>query len=323
MKLRDTTSHLLLFMIADEKQYSKPHSILNFVRAFSFCSISDDSVSKVCNELRASMISIGLVPVGFVTDGEWNSIRTMWTDRPISVMQLLMDAQKEGTLMHVPEITKCLTIKYACLKSIMAQYIYRYKIDSWALQDVDFINHPYFPEYDERVGEYFHEREDRGHVLKRFTHSFRDGNIPGTDLRTKARTNGKCDFRLVDVSRRIKPNRVHGVTRETVIALLANLTSLQMRRHEYRDRGMTSELPRSGTSDDVESFISVLYEMFGDVFDMKSFFDSYPKVLNEFCKRIDPAYYWTGTKTRFTEPALPSLNQPSSNGVERFDCVKV
>ena len=183
MKLRDTTSHLLLFMIADEKQYSKPHSILNFVRAFSFCSISDDSVSKVCNELRASMISIGLVPVGFVTDGEWNSIRTMWTDRPISVMQLLMDAQKEGTLMHVSEITKCLTIKYACLKSIMAQYIYRYKIDSWALQDVDFINHPYFPEYDERVGEYFHEREDRGHVLKRFTHSFRDGNIPGIDLR--------------------------------------------------------------------------------------------------------------------------------------------
>lgn len=59
--------------------------------------------------------------------------------------------------------------KNACLKSIMAQYIYRYKIDSWAMQDVDFINHPYFPEHDERVGEYFHEREDHGHVLKRFT----------------------------------------------------------------------------------------------------------------------------------------------------------
>lgn len=98
---------------------------------------------------------------------------------------------------------------------------------------------------------------------------------------------------------------MHGLTRETVIALLANLTSLHMRRHEYRDRGMTLEHPRSGTNDDVES---------------------YPKILNEFCKRINPAlpfYYWTGKKTRFTEAALPSFNQPSSNGVERLHRVKV
>ena len=98
---------------------------------------------------------------------------------------------------------------------------------------------------------------------------------------------------------------MHGLTRETVIALVANLTSFQMRRHEYRDRGVTPELPRSGTSDDVES---------------------YPKILNEFCKRINPAlpfYYWTGKKTRFTEAALPSFYQPSSNGVERFDRAKV
>ena len=60
--------------------------------------------------------------------------------------------------------------KNACLKFIMALYIYLYKIEScMALQDVDFINHPHFPEYDKRVGEYFHEREDHGHVLKRFT----------------------------------------------------------------------------------------------------------------------------------------------------------
>ena len=74
--------------------------------------------------------------------------------------------------------------KNACLKSIMVLYIYRYKIESCiALQDVNFMNHPHFPEYDERVGEYFHEREGHGHVLKRFTHSFRHGNFPGIDLR--------------------------------------------------------------------------------------------------------------------------------------------
>ena len=65
----------------------------------------------------------------------------------------------------------------------MAKYIYRYKIDSWALQYLDFINHPYFPEFDERVVDYFHEREDHGHVLIRFTYSFRDGNIAAIDLR--------------------------------------------------------------------------------------------------------------------------------------------
>ena len=307
--------------------------------------------------------------------------------------------------------------KNACLKFIMALYIYLYKIEScMALQDMDFINHPHFPEYDKRVGEYFHEREDHGHVLKRFTHSLRDGNIPGIDLRksvkalkypstglTKQALTGerkqnvpdcekvwckgvveflhvhgynaekwvasvirnryiavdgrgvcdasrsqycqemldwmlsdwipgyrnsksKCDFGSVDVSRRIITNRVHGLARESVIALLASLTSLQMRKHEHRAKGMTLEYPRSGTSGDVESFISVLHKMLGDVFDMKSFLDSYPKILNEFFKRIKPVfpfYFWTGEKTRFTEAAWHSFNQPSSDGVERFDRMKV
>ena len=108
MKMRDAASHLLLFMIANDLRDSKQYSI--FVRALPFSSISDDSVRKLCNELKASMISIGMVPVGFIIDGEWNTIRTMGTDRPISVIQLLMDARKEATLMHVSEIEKCLTI---------------------------------------------------------------------------------------------------------------------------------------------------------------------------------------------------------------------
>ena len=48
---------------------------------------------------------------------------------------------------------------------------------------VHFVSHPYVPEFDDRVGEYFHERDDYGRVLKCLTHSFRDGNIPGIDLR--------------------------------------------------------------------------------------------------------------------------------------------
>ena len=49
MKLRDAASHLLLFMIANEKRDSKAYSIL--VRALPFSSFSDDSVRKLSNEL--------------------------------------------------------------------------------------------------------------------------------------------------------------------------------------------------------------------------------------------------------------------------------
>ncbi len=99
-----------------------------------------------------------------------------------------------------------------------------------------------------------------------------------------------------------------------------------MRREEYQCRGMMPEHPCSGTNEDVESYISVLHEMLGDVFDMKSFLDSYPKILNEFCKPINPDlpfYYWTGKKTQFSEVALPSFNTQTASGVERFDKVKI
>lgn len=222
-KLREAANHLLLFLIADEKRMSKPYSIL--VRAFPFSVVTHDCIRRLRDELRDSMISIGMVPVGFVTDGEWNSLRTMGSERPISVIQLLIDSGKEATSTHVSDIEKYLTInkasnqpekyhpavpisdvlwlkdimksscpkvpfedaihmlkrkqfpsfyepypwkhatpddKNSCLKSIMAQYIYRYKTDQWKAQDVDFVSHPYVPEFDKRIGEYFHEREDHG-----------------------------------------------------------------------------------------------------------------------------------------------------------------
>ena len=70
-----------------------------------------------------------------------------------------------------------------CLKSQMAQYIFRNKVNQWKDVGVDFVHYPYFPEFDERIGEFFHEREDHGHLLKRFTNSFREGDMPDIDLR--------------------------------------------------------------------------------------------------------------------------------------------
>ena len=112
-------------------------------------------------------------------------------------------------------------------------------------------------------------------------------------------TGNGTDFRKLDVSRRIQTNHVNGLTRETVVGFIANLTSLELYREEYILRGLPPEHPRSGTSDDVECFISVLHEMLRDIFDLKDFYASFPKIMNEFYKRISRDtrfYYWTGRK---------------------------
>ena len=69
-----------------------------------------------------------------------------------------------------------------CLKSLLAQYIFKYKINQWKTVGVDFVYYGYFPEFDERTGEFFHESEGHGHLLKRLTNSFREGCIHGIDL---------------------------------------------------------------------------------------------------------------------------------------------
>ena len=107
-------------------------------------------------------------------------------------------------------------------------------------------------------------------------------------------TGNGTDFRKLDVSRRIQTNHVNGLTRETVVGFVANLTSLELCREEYILRGLPPEHPRSGTSDDVECFISVLHEMLQDIFDLKDFYASFPKIMNEFYKRIsqDTRFYY-------------------------------
>ena len=36
----------------------------------------------------------------------------------------------------------------------------------------------------------------------------------------------------------------------------------------------------------MECFISVLHEMLGDIFDLKEFYDSYPKIMTEFAREL-------------------------------------
>jgi hypothetical protein len=124
-----------------------------------------------------------------------------------------------------------------------------------------------------------------------------------------------------------KIDGICGLTRETVIGLIANIESREIRRVEYQARDMPFEHPRASSTDDVEGFFALMHDMLGDVFNIKQFADAQPKILNEFAKKIDPEcpfYYWTGAKERYTEFDLPSFNKPSSKGdKERLDKVKV
>ena len=55
-----------------------------------------------------------------------------------------------------------------------------------------------------------------------------------------------------------------------------------MRRKEYRYRNIGPEHPKGGTTDDVEGFISILHQMLGHIFTLNDFYNSCPKIVNEF-----------------------------------------
>ena len=117
-----------------------------------------------------------------------------------------------------------------------------------------------------------------------------------------------------------------GFTREIIVGLIANLATRELRRKEYKERDLPPEHPRASSTDDVEGIISLFHEVMGDNFDLKQFFDEFPKVMSEFAKRIDPDlpfFYWTGHQTRYRNFALPSFNVPSAGGIERLDQIQV
>jgi hypothetical protein len=117
-----------------------------------------------------------------------------------------------------------------------------------------------------------------------------------------------------------------GFTREIIVGLVANIESRELRRSEGAAAGLPPEHPRASSTDDVEGFISILHRLLGKTFDHKTFMDNYPKIVNEFAKKIDPDlpfFYWTGSDSRYNVGPLPSFNQPSASGIERLDVVKI
>ncbi|XP_073247312.1 uncharacterized protein [Porites lutea] len=240
--IREAATHLMIFMVADERRDMKPYAIP--VRALPFKSITDAKVRQLRDDLKLEMENLGMVVVGFVTDGEFNSLRTKGSQRPVSVIQLMADAKSKAKSIPASRIARYLTPKNKdgavepqvphpavpikdvvllkslmddglsftsalrllrrihfpfnydphpwkpgkpenkteCLKSLMATYLYRKKVNDYCALGVNFKEHLYVPELNEVNGETFHEREDHNHVLKRITSCARAGTIPSIGL---------------------------------------------------------------------------------------------------------------------------------------------
>ncbi len=64
-------------------------------------------------------INLVLFIKGYVTDGEFNSLRTQGTNRPVSVIQLIMDAKNEARAIHSKDIEKFFkSVKKGTVRSI-------------------------------------------------------------------------------------------------------------------------------------------------------------------------------------------------------------
>lgn len=96
-KKRIAATHLFVFMIAGESCNMKPYAVL--VRVLPFKSVIDKKARELEGELRNAMTSMAMPVVGFVTDGEFSSLRTMGNSGPISIIQLISDARAEARSM--------------------------------------------------------------------------------------------------------------------------------------------------------------------------------------------------------------------------------
>ena len=105
---------------------------------------------------------------------------------------------------------------------------------------------------------------------------------------------------------------VLGLTRETVIALITNIESVEWKRRDNISCGLKAENPRSSTTDDVECMFSVMRDLTGKHFTLREAKYTWRKVCIEFAKRQDPDlgfYYFTSAHDRFYEGERPHFDE--------------
>ncbi|XP_035665314.1 uncharacterized protein LOC118408603 [Branchiostoma floridae] len=312
-KKRQAADHAMVIMVADERRRQKPYAvpvkdstrntspatILKFLRK-----VGADEHGTPLTELRETSIPPEVIEEfhqltaveGMTEEDAVVRLRGQLVPPGYSPASFRLNSP-EG---HVDR-----------LRSILATYRYRKRLDEYQLQGVDLKLHMYVPEKEEGV--YVHRREDHCHILKRLA-----GHL---------RTDPPRWFNHRALEEALHPGEgepktgfsrgVLGWSRETLVAVTANIASMELRRREAADIGY-EEHPRAGTTDDVEGFFAGLHRHLGNVFTLKQLHERWPTEVREFSKRIDPDlpfYYWTiSERFREAEDTYPSFNDDPEDG---------
>ena len=102
-----------------------------------------------------------------------------------------------------------------------------------------------------------------------------------------------------------------GFSRESLVAVIANIESREWRRIENIRDKRKPEHPRA-SSTDVECFFSIMRDSIGKNFTTKQVKVGFRKACSEFTKRMDPDlpfFYHTSSHTRFYEGPLPDFSE--------------
>ena len=129
---------------------------------------------------------------------------------------------------------------------------------------------------------------------------------------------GKCCVCLCVIALLVLYRRIDGVvgfSRETLVAVVANIETREWRRVDNITNKRQPEHPRASSTDDVECFFSVMRDSIGHNFTTKQVKFGFRKACAEFTKRLDPDlpfYYHTSSHTRFYEGPMPNFSEPGS-----------
>ena len=120
---RTPASHVLVLMISSEERNKKPYALP--VQCIPYKGLSDSKVRELANKLIYEMVDrnmkvagekilmhrdhIMILCVGFTTDGEWNSLRTMGNTRPLSIFQIRSNAQAKYAHMKLQKLAGMIT----------------------------------------------------------------------------------------------------------------------------------------------------------------------------------------------------------------------
>ena len=108
-------------------------------------------------------------------------------------------------------------------------------------------------------------------------------------------------------------NNVLGFSRETLVAVIANIESREWRRIENIRNKRKPEHPRASSTDDVKCFFSIMRDSIEKNFTTKQVKVGFRKACLEFTKRLDPDLpfflYHTSSHTHFYEGPLPDFSE--------------